>query len=156
MNSIGSNPELAAAREALSTEQQARQSAEAREHTAMLGIELNTELAKAGLIDPHDSAKILRDGLKWDGGKVVSTDGSKSLSQVVSEYASAKPWLVRAEVRPGTGAFPSAQTQPVEKFNLADYFGPTSNGDLVNRLARSDPKTYKALRIRAQKAGLVR
>ena len=79
------------------------------------------------------------------------------IAEAVAQVASARPYLIRGEVKPGSGSGPASQIPPVS-LNPADFYGSHAKrgaAEQLNSMSRSNPAAYRALRASAQKAGLI-
>jgi len=148
------SPELAAANESLSVQITARQQAEARESKALLMIATREALSNEGVFAIADATALLLPELVYKDNLAQGADG-RTLAEHAADFVNSRPHFVKGSVRPGLGSFESQSNAPVTP-DLTRLFGPGSNGDDCNRLARSDPRRYKTLRAAAVKAGLVR
>lgn len=120
-----------------------------------------------GFVKPEMVAKMTSDAVKISADGVVSIvkpDGTvklnnslepMTLQEFYTEFAKENPFMVRGEVRPGTGAFEALGRPSLGQYKLEDLFGAKSNSKLVNDLSLRDPKTYKELRVKAVAQGLV-
>ncbi|MGD0774839.1 MAG: hypothetical protein ABSC05_18650 [Candidatus Solibacter sp.] len=126
---------------------------------------LHAAVSKQPFFDGQLASEILRSSVRLIDGKPVVVDASgtprlnsefreMSLSEAVEELATAKPFLVRGQLKGGVGsvmAASRAETGP----KLEDLFGKNSNGAAANQLGLRNPAKYRELRAQAVKAGLL-
>jgi len=114
----------------------------------------NTILAKAAsarFVDPNQAALLL------DKVDLLDADGapdSAKIAAAVQSLADRSPWLVKGEVKPGSGSSP-AQSVPADAPKLEELFGRGSNAKKCNELAIKNPSLYRTLRAQALRKGLV-
>lgn len=123
--------------------------------------------SKLGFIKPDMVSALTAQSVSLEAdGKIVikKEDGTPrlnaslepmSLEEYYTEYATQNPFMVRGEVRPGTGAFESQSTSRPGEYKLENLFGKSSNSKLANDLAMSNKKLYHELRAKAVAQGLV-
>jgi hypothetical protein len=113
--------------------------------------------------------KLTRDNLSWDAASKsyqvlddagvvrLNLDGTPlSADSFFAEYAAARPYLVKGEVKSGAGSVTGSIYQPYEKNEpLTRLFGKGSDASAANALCLRDPKRYATLRVQAQQAGLI-
>jgi hypothetical protein len=126
---------------------------------------LNHAVSKESFFDPELASQILRSSIKVIDGKptVVDSTGTPRLDAefnpmspetLAKELASTKRFLVKGELRAGTGSVMSTQrgeTGPA----LETIFGKHSNGAAANRLAMKDIGLYRRLREKARSEGII-
>jgi len=117
-------------------------------------------------LDGELACDILRSQVKVIDGKPVPVDAQgnprmnaafevMSLREAAQQLATAKPFLARGTVRPGTGSYQSQSTTTTSGPKLEDLFGRSSNSGLANKLAMSRPSEYARLRSLARERGLI-
>ncbi len=122
----------------------------------------------AGFVDPNLFCDLARKNIRVsaDGGlEVVGADGQPLLddelrpmtvSQLAKRIGQERPYLVRGDMRYGSGSAESQSTPPPsDKALLPQLFGKNSNSKLANQLSLKDPKKYQRLRKAALAEGLI-
>lgn len=81
-----------------------------------------------------------------------------TLKEFYSDYAAAKPYLVRSDAKTGAGSTESSRSDVSTngKYTVEQIFGAKSDARLANDLAKSDKKEYHRLRKIAIEQGLIR
>jgi hypothetical protein len=124
------------------------------------------QAVKQQFIDPSIVVRLTADNIRTDGTNYTVVDDSGNPRTAAdgtpltpdafyAEYATARPYLVKGQVKSGGGGTSSSGTPAPTTLPLGYYFGPGSNSAAVNALSIRDPQSYKRLRAEAQKAGLV-
>jgi hypothetical protein len=119
---------------------------------------------KHGFVDVHAVSAMVENSLKWSEPEkrwaIIGKDGSElptTVPEFFSQFARAKPWLVRSDVRTGNASEHSTRSglpgRPHHK--IEELFGRGSNAAKANQLAQEDPQTYRTLKRAAIKQGLI-
>lgn len=126
--------------------------------------------SKTNFINADIVTKLTADQVKYDESRgrfiVVSEAGTErmnsafepmSLEEFYAEFANKNPYLVRGDVKGGTGSSESQRSglSNVGKYQVEQIFGRGSNAALANQLAKQDPKEYGRLRHEAKEKGLI-
>jgi hypothetical protein len=78
-----------------------------------------------------------------------------TLQELVAEFALAKPYLVRSDMRPGIGSTPNQRIVWPEVRPVATYFGAKSDSRKAMQLKRENPTEYTRLKGLARERGLI-
>ena len=125
------------------------------------------EASKHGFIDVTTLQRLTRDNLKHtDQGFVPVDDAGNpmlnaaqdpmTVEEFFRDYGNKHAYLVRSSVKPGTGSSGSTGSAlGSPRYDIYKLFGPNSDASACNRLAISDPVTYRRLREEAKRKGLV-
>lgn len=140
-----------------------------------------TETQKTNLVDQIcgdrfvDKAVVkalIGKNLAWDDTsqdwRVVNMDGSEKMnseyrpmrpSELIEELAASKPYLVKSDVRFGNASSESSRSSlsnGKSQIDVATIFGPKSDSELANQLAKTNMPEYQRLKSLARSRGLVR
>jgi len=114
--------------------------------------------------------KLTSDLVRWDEPKgkftVFGEDGRErlnsalepmSLPEFYQEYAAKNPYLVRGDVRPGTGSTAGARSTLSSdgKFEVKQIFGKESSAVSAQQLKKENPAEYARLKQIAKTSGLI-
>lgn len=128
---------------------------------------LITASQKEGAIDPEVMAMLLSKSVAVDEHgnlQVVSEAGTPrlgadftplSVESLVKEFAESRPFLIRGQVKPGTGSSESMGSYRPQ-VRLDSIFGAKSDARKAMALKREDPERYRQLREAAKAQGLLR
>ena len=80
-----------------------------------------------------------------------------SLDEFYNDFAAKNPYLVRGDVKSGSGGSENARSTLTSngKYEVAQIFGPKSDSRLANKLALEDKAEYARLKVVARSNGLV-
>jgi len=121
----------------------------------------------AGFVDPALFCDLARKHVRVsdNGLEVIGADGQPLLddelrpmtvSQLAKRIATERKYLVSGDMRGGTGSTESSGTPAVSnEAYLRTIFGKDSIPKNANALAKNDIKRYRALRMEAQKLGII-
>lgn len=133
-------------------------------------IAIQSAASKANFIDVEVVTKLTEEKIKFDEARgkfiVLNDNGSERMNasyepmspdEYFAEFAAKNPYLVRGDVKPGTGSAESQRSGLSNngKYTVEQIFGPKSVGKLANDLMRSDPAEYKRLKAIAKDAKLI-
>jgi hypothetical protein len=124
---------------------------------------------KLNFVDLEDVIALSERNVQWDADKgkwkVLGEGGSErynsaiepmSLDEYYAELASKKPWMVRGDVKSGSGSAEAGRSNlGGGKYAVEQIFGPKSDPILANKLAKEDIKEYRRLREVARTARLI-
>lgn len=129
---------------------------------------ITSAAAKAGFVDLNIVAKLTDDQIKFDESRgkfvVLNEQGTErlnnayetmSLEEFYKEYAVNNPFLVKSDVKGGSGSSQNQKTNYSGKYEVAQIFGKASNAALANKLAMENPQEYKRLRAAAVENGVI-
>lgn len=162
--------EIATARRLAETkEREALQAAEAL--TSMKKqIAIQAAASKVNFVDTNVVATLTKDQVKFDpelGRFIVLNDNGSvrmnasfeptTLDEFYSEFAATHSYLVRGDVKSGTGSAESTKGggQFGNTYTPEEIFGPKSDSKAANTLAMRNPKEYQRLKALAREKGLV-
>lgn len=139
-------------------------SLKAAQQESALKEQLRAAVAGQNFFEPELACQILRTQVKIVGGKPVpvDADGNERLgsdfnplgiAELAAELARTKKFLVRGDVKPGSGSKPT-NTSFSDAVPLERLFGPKSDGGLAQKLAMTNPAHYRRLRAAAKARGL--
>ena len=126
--------------------------------------------AKEGFVNPELVIKVTEDAFKWDdqAGKfvVVGADGASrvnssyeemSMGDYFKEFAASNPYLVRSDVKSGSGSTGNKQFQGSSdgKVEVKQIFGKNSDSRLASELMKRSPEDYKRMKAVAKSQGLI-
>lgn len=163
--------ELASARKvAEAKEREAAQAAEALS-SMKKQIAMQAAASKINFVDTSVVTTLTRDKISFDkdlGRFVVLNDNGSlrmnasfepiSLDEFYAEFASTHAYLVRGDVKPGSGSAESGKNfsdRFGNNYKVEDIFGPKSDSKAANALALRNPKEYQRLKAIARDLGLV-
>lgn len=166
--SENSKKEVEAARKA--AEQKEKEAKQARERLLdqQKRWAIANEAAKANFFDNDLVVELVSKNVKVDEDgniTVVGDNGEQrynaayqpmTLGEFLNEFGQKRQYLVRSDVKTGTGSTQSQGMPNGSKYNLEDLFGPKANAKLANELALKDKRQYMSLREQAKERGLVR
>lgn len=132
-------------------------------------VAIGNAASKVNFVNNEVVATLTKDNVKWDSDKnkfiVVGDNGEPrmnssfepmSLEEFYTEFAAKNPYLVRGDVRTGTGSSESRRDVTGNgKFEIKQIFGRESNAALANKLALENPAEYQRLKKVAQSSGLI-
>jgi predicted RNase H-like nuclease (RuvC/YqgF family) len=78
-----------------------------------------------------------------------------SLDEYYREFATKKPYLVRGDVKGGSGSSESGRFGTPGTPKIEELFGPKSDASKANQFALKDPEGYKRMRAQAKAAKLI-
>jgi hypothetical protein len=124
---------------------------------------------KLNFVDLEDVLALTERNIKWDTDKgkwsVLGEGGTErynsaiepmSLDEYYAELASKKPWLVRGDVKGGTGSAEAGRSNlGAGKYAVEQVFGKNADAAIANKLAREDIKEYRRLKDVARAAKLI-
>lgn len=118
-------------------------------------------------VNRNAALKLSEDAVVWDEDRkrfvvhdskgVLRFNSSLEPMDLVDYYqtfVNENPYLVKAQVRGGTGSKESASIG-TSKHPIEDIFGSKSKGALANKLALENPGEYKRLKALAKEQGLI-
>lgn len=124
---------------------------------------------KANFVDVNMVTKLTEDSVKFDDTKnrwvVLGDNGQErfnstmepmTLDEFYTEYASKNPFLVRSDVRGGSGST-EAQRSGLSangKVTIEQLFGPKSDSRIANAFAKENIAEYRRMKTRAKELGL--
>lgn len=141
--------------------------------TALLNERRNTAItnaaSKLNFVNVGVVAKLTQDQVQWDENRnrfiVLNDQGTErmnaayepmSLDEFYAEYASKNPYLVRGDVKSGSGSSESRSALSRDgKYAVEQIFGPKSDSRLANRLAMENYPEYARLKAVAKENGLL-
>lgn len=133
-------------------------------------LAIQAAASKINFVDLNAAVKLTQESIKWDDtrGKfiVVNENGTErmnssfevmSLDEFYTEFASQNPYLVRGEVKSGTGSTESVRTgiSSNGKYAVEDIFGPKSTAALAAKLKKENPSEYHRLKGIAKENNLI-
>lgn len=162
--------EIASARKlAEAKEREAQQAAEAL--TSMKKqIAIQAAASKINFVDVSMVTTLTKDQVKFDpevGRFIVLNDNGSirmnasfepvTLEEFYSDFAASRPYLVRGDMKSGTGSGESStgSKRYGNNYTAEEIFGPKSNSKEANDLAMKYPKEYQRLKAEAREKGLV-
>jgi hypothetical protein len=103
------------------------------------------------------------DGAEDDDAQDDSEDGQSTAHSVTPDeffarFAMKKPYLVRSDIKPGSGSSESSRTGlPTgrQEYKVEEIFGKGSSSQLANRLAQTDKAAYRRLKVEARQKKLI-
>jgi DNA repair exonuclease SbcCD ATPase subunit len=134
-------------------------------------VAMQSAATKLPFVNVDVVTKLTQDSIKWDDSRerfvVVNDNGTErmnaafepmSLDEYYTEFAAKNPYLVRGDIKPGSGSkeFGQAGVSGNGKYKVEDIFGPKSNGKLANDLKKSDPAEYQRLKAIAVEHGVLK
>lgn len=166
--SENSKKEVEAARKA--AEQKEKEAKQARERLLdqQKRWAIANEAAKANFFDNDLVVELVTKNVKVDEDgniTVVGDNGEQrynaayqpmTLGEFLGEFAQKRQYLVRSDVKTGTGSTQSQGMPNGSRYNIEELFGPNANAKLANELALRDKRQYMALREQAKERGLIR
>jgi hypothetical protein len=159
--------ELKTAQEALSatgTERDALKhkhaDAEQRATTLRRDAFISKKCLDYNFVDSEIVTSLTEQSLEWDDAKqsfvVVGSDATTD--EFFAAFAAKKPYLVKSDVRNGSGSEPSTRTSlpsGQQRYKVEEIFGRGSNSQLANQLAQKDPAEYRRLKSQARNKQLI-
>jgi hypothetical protein len=130
-------------------------------------IAIQTAAAKEGFVDLKVVRQLTKDFVKIDAANQVVVLDDKgharlndrnepmSLEDFYREYAASHQYLVKSDVKGGSGSSTATQYGSRDTIRLEQVFGRGSSAELANKLAQSDPIRYRTLKAQAKQAGLI-
>ena len=133
-------------------------------------VAITNAASKVSFVDLGVVIKLTKDSVQLDpetGRFTVLNDNGQprlnssfepmSLDEFYNDFAAKNKYLVRGNVIAGTGASESTRSTLSSngKFEVAEVFGPKSDGAKASQLMKSDPNEYKRLKVIARAARLI-
>jgi hypothetical protein len=134
-------------------------------------IAIANAASKINFVNNEVISKLTKDNISWDADKnkfvVIGVDGSPrlngsfdpmSLDEFYTEYASQNPYLVRGDVKGGSGSKESSHSGVMGsgKFEVKQIFGKESNSRLAMQLMKENPTEYHRMKALAISSGLLK
>ena len=116
-------------------------------------------------VDANLAVQLIRQNVRVVDGRPVVVDPATgqerlnaslepmTLTELAREMQASRPYLVRSEIRGGSGSYESTGRPPA--MSLDKLFGKGSDAAAANRLALKDRKTYLRMREAARQKGLI-
>jgi hypothetical protein len=111
-------------------------------------------------VDAPTVNSLVEQQLNWSDEKesFEVLDSDMTPAEFFTDFAKKKPYLVRSDVRTGSGSSDSTRTglpTGQQRYKAEDVFGRNSSSKLANDLARRDPQEYKRLKSEARNKKLI-
>lgn len=138
--------------------------------TSRKQVAMRDAASKFNFVDVSVATQLTQDKVRWDETRnrfvVLSETGSErmnasfepmSLDEFYEEFASKSPYLVRGDVKPGSGSTESgrAGVSANGKYAVEDIFGPKSSSLKAHQLSKENMAEYRRLKVIAQEQGLI-
>lgn len=133
-------------------------------------VAISSAISKIGFVNNDVVSKLTKDELTWDSDKnrftVLGPDGTPrlnsafdpmSLEEFYTEFAVKNPYLVRGDVKGGSGSSERSRNDVTNngKFEVKQIFGRESDGILANKLKKENPAEYARLKVIALQNQLI-
>jgi hypothetical protein len=111
-------------------------------------------------VDAPTVNSLVEQQLNWSDEKesFEVLDSDMTPAEFFTDFAKKKPYLVRSDVRTGSGSSDSTRTglpTGQQRYKAEDVFGRNSSSKLANDLARRDPQEYRRLKAEARTKKLI-
>jgi hypothetical protein len=111
-------------------------------------------------VDAPTVNSLVEQQLNWSDEKesFEVLDSDMTPAEFFTDFAKKKPYLVRSDVRTGSGSSDSTRTglpTGQQRYKAEDVFGRNSSSKLANDLARRDPQEYRRLKAEARNKKLI-
>lgn len=133
-------------------------------------VAIQAAASKQAFFDVNDVLTQTQNSIKWDDAKgrfvVLGENGAArtnasledmTLDEFYAEYASKKPYMVRGDVKSGTGSTEASRSGLTAngKYEVTQIFGKGSDAALANRLAKENINEYHRLKSVAKSMGII-
>jgi hypothetical protein len=129
---------------------------------------INTFATKENFVNLRAVSTLTEGNIRWDATnskwEVLNDEGQPRLnaayepmtvSEFFADFAEKNPYLVKGEVKPGSGSGPATVSTPTGRFTVEQIFGKGSNAKLANDLGNQNPAEYKRLKAEARAKGII-